>query len=1295
MNNTLRKIFTSALVVATIVTTSGILSVNTVKAAAPDMSLIKMAGLSTVYYLKDNKRYVFPNQKTFLTWYRDFSSVITVSQSELESYPLGGNVTYRPGVKLVKITTDPKVYAVTGGRTLRSIVSEANAISLWGSNWATKVEDVPDSFFTNYVVGAPLTAGMYGEGQLVKLANSPDVAYFDGGSYRLFANEVAFTANRFSFAYVATAPSSWTSLSPMGSTISGVDNSLINTAGSASSSVSTGTGLSVALASDTPSSASVPLGATGVNYTKFNVTASNDGDIVLQSVTVTRMGVGTPGDFENVYLYDGMTRLTTGRSINSSTNKATFNNLNLTIARGTTKTLWIAADMSASGTGSGSSSLGIASASDVVAGGATVTGSFPVSGNMMGMTNVQAGSIVIEKTGTLSNPKAGETGAKIASFKVTAGSAEDLKVTGITLYNSGNVQSDKLSNFVLKQAGTTVATAAAMSSNSQIMLSFTSPFLLEKGASRTFELYADISATARANDTISLYLDNSADLHSVGQTYGFGAAVNRTAYDGAPEASSTIIQAGQVTLSFQGPAVQDLAVQQQDVELFRFTITAQSNIEIRNTHLNMTAAGGSNDNDLTDAEGLLNLTVPNYTDIKFTDVTSNQLVAGPKDVTASGNDLTQTLDYTDTWNVNAGQTRTIKVTADIANYTPAADETIKATLNTFTAGTDIKNLDTNQFLGASDIVPSTNIAGNTHRVKAGTATATLAGTPSLQTYINGSTAVSMTGVNITAGTGKDLRVTSLKLTATGANSCGTETDCVLNVKLWDGGSQVGQTKSLLSDGTQPGATSSVTFDNLNVMVSKGTTKTLTASVDLNTLSTVAGGTTLHFDVANNANDIVAQDADGNSVSVTAGSVVGPSHVIVAAGSMTAALAPDDSESEARLVLAGNSDEVLGKFKFTASREALKISKVRVEVPATAIEEVMSLSLWDGATKVTNDVTLSSGTPNYADFNAFTTDFIVPKDSSKTLTVKANLQSTSNGATSGTLITATLSTTAGTFEARGTNSNTVLVNADVALGQVGNNMYLRKTKMTITENNLPTVAISSGAENEVYKFTVAADAKEDVAIKQMAFNLTLTDNVGTNNALTATGLKLYRGTTDISSNVFIHNLDGTLASSVGENGGAANVIVVTWVSEEVISKGTSNDYTLRATLNGYTTGADDDTFRVVLNNDSTVQNSAHVYLRDLDLDATSGSGATTTNKTATLGAQAVGTGNFSGAAATAAAVTLGANIIWSDNSVVGHASTLADSTDTGGGNAAVSTSSGDWANSFLIKNLPFTGRVMNN
>jgi hypothetical protein len=365
--NIVRKIFASALVLATIISVSGL--GFTAKAAAPDMSLIKMNGLSTVYYLKGGKRYVFPNQKTYLSWYRDFSGVSVISQSELESYPLGGNVTYRAGVKLVKITTNPNVYAVGYNHTLHGIVSEANAISLWGANWAKSVEDVADSFFTNYTIGADLVAGKYGEGQLVKLASGADVYYFDGTNYRKFASESAFNSNRFSFAHVATAPASWTSFSPMGTDITGQESGLVDTAQGASGTVG-GSGLSVALSADTPASANITKGATRVTFTKFNVTAANDGDVTLQTVIVTRGGVGAASDFENVYLYDGMTRLTTGRSVNSSTNKATFNNVNFTVAKGMTKTISVVADMNSSAT-TGNDNLSIALASDITANGAS------------------------------------------------------------------------------------------------------------------------------------------------------------------------------------------------------------------------------------------------------------------------------------------------------------------------------------------------------------------------------------------------------------------------------------------------------------------------------------------------------------------------------------------------------------------------------------------------------------------------------------------------------------------------------------------------------------------------------------------------------------------------------------------------------------------------------------------------------------------------------------------------------------------------------------------------------------
>lgn len=1270
MNNTLRKIFTSALVVMTILGVSGLVNTNQAKAAAMDGDLIKIEGLSTVYYYKGGKRFVFPNEKTFMTWYRDFNNVRVISQSELESYPLGGNVTYRPGVKMVKITTDPKVYVVNYGRTLRSIVSEQNAINLFGPNWNKMIQDVPDAFFTNYVVGAPMTEGKYGEGQLLKLAGSPNVVYWDGVNYRPFTNESSFNANRFSFADVVTAPSSWTSFSPMGSAISGMESNLVDTSGSASSSTSTGTGLSVALASDTPASTSVPKGSSRVTYTKFNVTASNDGDINLQSVSVMRSGVGTPADFDNVYLYDGNTRLTTGRSINSSSNTATFNNLNMMIAKGTTKTLSIVADMKGTGsTGSGSSSLGIASASAVTAGGATVTGSFPVMGNMMSLTNVAAGKITIDGLTGMSEPRAGDMQAKVSSFRVDADSVEDQKITGITLYNAGTVQSDKLTNFTLKQAGTTVATAASMAGNGLIVLNFTTPFMLERGASRTFDLYADVAGTTLNDQTIDIYLDNSADLFSVGQTYGFGVSVDRSAFDEAGDAQTLTVEAAQVTFSFQGPAVTDIAVQQQDVEMFRFTVTAQSNIEIRNTRLQITAGG-------TGKVGLINSGAAMYKDIKFVDVSSNNIVAGPKDVDTTGDDTTQALVFTDPWTLNAGQTRTIKVTADVANFTPVSDETVRLTLNTFTSG-DIRNLDNNQ--NVTDIVPSGAISGNTHRIKAGSLTTALGANPSAQTYVNGSTGVAMTGLNLTAGTGKDVRVTSIKLTAVGANSCATETDCVLNVKLWDGATQIGQTKSLSAD--------TVTFDNLNYMIAKGTTKTLTVSADLNTLSTVAGSTTLRFNVAANG-DIVAQDSDGNTVDNT-GTVTGPNHTITSAGTLSVTLGADDSETEARVILTGKTDEVLAKYRFTAVNEPLKLTRVTIELPANTADEVNSLSLWDGATKVTGDVAVTNAATPYATFNTFTTDFVIAKDANKVLTVKANTNTISGGADSGATLTATLATDTtndNQFEARGVSSNTVLDDDDMTQ-TAGRDMVLHKTKLTLTENapacagTLQNGCLISGIEQEVYKFTVAADANEDASLKQLIFNVVQTDNTATDDTLTIGSFKLYRGNTDITSLVDIHNLAGATIESTNTLAEGTAQAIVTWSSEEIIAKGTSNVYTLRATPGGYTTTADNDSLRVVLNSDATAQTAGYNYLVDLD--------TTAAQQTASLGDLA--NDNRLGTEGATPTLAANANIIWSDNAAVPHASTLVDSSATG----TDSTSSGDWWNAYLLKNLPFSGYTVTN
>jgi hypothetical protein len=128
-------------------------------AAPTPGALIKRADHPAVYYFASNgRRYVFPNENVFRTWYSDFSSVQTVTADELAAITIGGNVTYRPGSRMIKIDTDPSVYAISRGGILRFISSEAVAAAIFGSGWASLIDDIPDAFFVNYTDGSPITS---------------------------------------------------------------------------------------------------------------------------------------------------------------------------------------------------------------------------------------------------------------------------------------------------------------------------------------------------------------------------------------------------------------------------------------------------------------------------------------------------------------------------------------------------------------------------------------------------------------------------------------------------------------------------------------------------------------------------------------------------------------------------------------------------------------------------------------------------------------------------------------------------------------------------------------------------------------------------------------------------------------------------------------------------------------------------------------------------------------------------------------------------------------------------------
>ncbi|MBI5071358.1 Ig-like domain-containing protein [Candidatus Falkowbacteria bacterium] len=159
--------------------------------------LFKSPLSTTVYYFgSDNKRHIFPNEKTYKSWYPDWSNVKSVTAEELRAIPLGKNVTVRPGTVLVKIDTNPKVYAVEPNGLLRWIPTETRIKTLYGGNWATKIIDVPLAFWGDYFFGSDISTDTHPTGALVQYSGTTDVYYIQGAEKRK-VTAAGFTANNF------------------------------------------------------------------------------------------------------------------------------------------------------------------------------------------------------------------------------------------------------------------------------------------------------------------------------------------------------------------------------------------------------------------------------------------------------------------------------------------------------------------------------------------------------------------------------------------------------------------------------------------------------------------------------------------------------------------------------------------------------------------------------------------------------------------------------------------------------------------------------------------------------------------------------------------------------------------------------------------------------------------------------------------------------------------------------------------------------------------------------------------
>jgi len=1158
--HTTKRAVSVAVAAATIAFTVGLAGlVAPSRAAAASAGDLIKGSLSTVYYYGyDGMRYTFPNEKTYMTWYTDFSDVTTISDSSLANLELAGNVVYRASSRFIKITSDPKVYAVSTNGAIHWIESADVASDFSGSDWnTTNVQDVPDAFFADYTVGASLMTATAFDGAM----------YMDGGNYyinvagekRMVSSE-GRSANGMQAAFFMDGTGIDDSALTSGADITSAITGLMDPAQTESVSPDVTGAVSLSLSSSTPAGATLPGGANSVEVLTFKATAGSAA-ASLNSVVFTQSGAGSTSDVSNAYVYEGNTRLTEARSVNASTRQVTFSNLNLAIAANSTRSLTLRITTSTGATPADVMSFGITSASSVTASG-SIGGTFPISGNSFSISGADVGTVTLTKTGTITNPTIGSVDAVIGQFKLAA-SSEAASLTDITLKIDN--ASDH-SNFKLWDGSVELAAGVNASGDVVVFDLSSTPFAIADGGSNIFSVSANIGG--QNADAVKVSVDNAVDVVAIGGDYGFGMAVTNTSYDGSSCTSSagscsySTVQGGDLTLAMTGPTTGDIRTNSQDQTLLAFTMTSSQELTIKDLDI-IVYGDDDGDGDATDAadssgddsDGLINTGAEaNLKDIKIINVDTGAVVMGPLelDITAIGActatgasahcDASQVIDFTDDFSMSAGTVLHLAVTADIDNGATTA--------TAFAAAIDMSGLseedENGDALSAADIIPSGDITGYNQTARTASLVVSLASTPGDVTTVQGTSGVLSQAFNLVAGQGGSVSISEIVLSvyshtaATGTFTLGDTTppdvnDYITSCYLQDGnGVAVGTAVSPSANGQ------TLTFNSLDWTIAASASTQ--AKVYCN-YSNPSAATTYYFafDIATPASQIVAEDEDGTDVDPTGTAVnggvtvVAASNVVTVAASGSLAAAAGASQPTANFVLSSTSLNQVATYRYTATNEAFEIQTVTFSEEASedatygqAAGSVVTTNgnestyannislvtitypLVDGTTG-TSAVAMTGNEAKFTGLHAYV-PVGTPSDIKVYVNVPATDRNAGGSATSnekirmGWFIDAT---GADNFKAVGVGSGTTFTDTScdgagtdcVAIGDDtadGINAFVVREAM-------PTFSISSASPSgssiaglgEVLRFNVAASANKDVVLESLMFKITATDVGATN------------------------------------------------------------------------------------------------------------------------------------------------------------------------------------------------------
>lgn len=928
-------------------------------------------------------------------------------------------------------------------------------------------------------------------------------------------------------------------LTPLGLTagtgyVGAATRAKLNTMGGGTVIVPPTTGGSATVSTTVQPQASLAVsGASRIPFTKFIVTAGAS-DVTINNVVVERTGLAHNAVLAGVVLLDDQgIQLGVAKTLNSN-NQATIGEA-VVVKAGTSKTFTVAGnttDITTMGSYAGEV-IGLkvvsVNSSAAISGSLPITGAFHTTNATLSIGSATYAVSSFDPNAALSKP-VGTSDYRFSGVRVTAGSAEKVRLLSVRFNQGGSVAATDLANVKIFVDG--VAYAPVVSADGKYFTaSLGSGLVIDKGFSKDIYIQGDIVGTNASGRTIQFDIEKNTDVYLTGETYGYGiigtnpngttntAASTASEFVGAAADPGTPFFSGSVVTVTAGSATtiqksnsvasQNIAVNVPNQVLggYETNFTGEA-VSVGTTRIAFATSSG------VTSGGVM-------TDITLVDQ-NGAVVAGPADATlATTYGGSQYVTFTDTITYPLGkQIYTIKgkLPSTYANNGTVTASTTPAAWST------VKGVTT----GSTVTLTGVAFSMNTMTIKTAALTISVASTPSAQNIPAGLQAFTFANYQLDASaSGEDVRFSSIPLLPDVTTmSAGEITGC----QLWDGttalnnGSNVVNTITDATDAT-------FTFDG-PYTVPKGTVKTL--ALKCNVASSVSTGDTVTWGITNAVAMTVTGVTSGANVSETVTGAAGQL-MTVAAGSFTVTL--DGSTPGYSIVSAGSTGVTLAVLKFHAANEELALKELTLQLTSTASSTNADfignmVTIWDGATQVGSAI--FQGSLAYA---TSTLDVTLPKDTDKLLTVKADLSpvGVSQPGTPGALIKVNYDgcAAAATCHTRALSSTAGFIGSSSTADTDVSGVRVFKSYPTFAKQTVPvtTGALVSGTTVDLYRFSVKAASTGSIGIYQFTVNIA-TSAAPASASSTVTNLKVIAYTdSSYSSPVNGFNPQGQLNDTI--------------------------------------------------------------------------------------------------------------------------------------------------------------------